>query len=109
MHGHALTTTARIERADFVDDGLEVTRQWEFFMTLSGMLTPIGLAEVTRLGLRAGEATHSLVVGYGLPLAASDYRVIVDDRVYDVVSAANLPTHSVLALRGTSAVGVGAS
>jgi len=109
MHGHALTTTARIERATLVDDGYEVTRQWVPHMTLSGMLTPISLADVTRLGLRVGEATHSLVVGYGLPLAASDYRVIVDDRVYDVVSAANLPTHSVLALKGTSAIAVGGS
>jgi hypothetical protein len=103
MHGHALTTTARIDVATRVDDGLEVTRQWNILTNLTGMLSPLGLEVVNRLGLRPQEATHSLILNQGLSLGALDYRVVIGADAYDVVRVTNLPTHTIVLLRGTSA------
>jgi hypothetical protein len=99
MHGAALSVLARIERAVVTDDGLEPVRSWVFFQAVSGFLTPASLTFVTRVGLRADQVTHSLVVGHGIPFDLSEYRVVVGDRAYELVSASNLPAQSVLLLR----------
>ena len=99
MHAAALTVTAIIQKAAVYDDGLEPVRVWEFFRAITGMLTPASLAFVNRVGLRADEVTHSFVAPHGIPFDLSDYRVVVGDRAYELVSASNLPAQSVLLLR----------
>jgi len=101
---HALSVVALFQKADTFDDGLEITRDWVNDVAVTGMLTPLDLAQVTRLGLQPEEATHSLIFGNGLNVSPVDWRVVINARVYEVQRVTNLPHRTVLTLRGTSEV-----
>jgi hypothetical protein len=109
MHAAAQAVSARIDQATFTDDGLEVTRSWDTLTNVTGHLTPIDLATASRLGLTPTEATHTLVLGNGLPFTVAEYRVVIASRVYDVVRVTNLPTRSIIVLRGTAELESGGS
>lgn len=99
----ALSVNASVQYADREDDGLEQVLVWADSITITGLLTPLALQDVTRLGLRPEEATHSLVTGNGVNARPVDTRVVVEDRVYEIVRVTNLPHRTVLTLRSSSA------
>jgi hypothetical protein len=96
----ALSVTATLERADFVDDGYGPVPVWSRDLIVSGLLTPLSAATTARLGVMNVEASHELVLPHGVRVSVSESRVVIGSRAYDVVRVTSTPTRVLVLLRG---------